>query len=234
MPTQGDVRDSHGKFKKGMTSWLKGVKGVRQSPRTEFKPGELHPNWIKERICKVINCESNIKSKGYCTKHYLRWWRYGDTSYVKNLKGKAIDRFYFMIDKTNTCWNWKGSLDKGGYGRIADDEGWNDMAHRWSYKNFVGDIPDGLVLDHICKNTKCVNPKHLRPVTHKQNIIDYGVSNASFLNSQKTHCIHNHELSLDNIYIYKGKRGATRVCKICHSKRVKEYIKRKMENNENN
>jgi len=156
----------------------------------------------------------------------MRWWRTGNPeTKLKKIRGTAFQRFNSMHTKIKGgCWEWQGRLDKRGYGRLVDDAGWRDMAHRWSYKYFVGQIPKGLVIHHKCMNPKCVNPKHLEPVTYKQNTIDKGVTNVAYLNSQKTHCIHGHELSKDNIYLSKGKYGHIRVCKVCHKKRVNKYL----------
>ena len=66
------------------------------------------------------------------------------------------------------CWLWTKSIDYGGYGRIGQ-RGVNARAHRVSYEHFVGPIPDGLSLDHLCRNRRCVNPDHLEPVTGSEN-----------------------------------------------------------------
>lgn len=71
----------------------------------------------------------------------------------------------------NGCWNWKGAKVKG-YGQInAGGRGVSLWAHRVSYDLFVGPIPEGLVLDHLCRNPACVRPDHLEPVTQKVNIL---------------------------------------------------------------
>lgn len=87
------------------------------------------------------------------------------------------EKFNKKIDKTETCWNWLGRLDNGGYGRFCIGNGKWHKAHRISYTLFKGDIPDGLVVRHLCNNTKCVNPEHLEIGTHKQNTADMYASN---------------------------------------------------------
>lgn len=186
------------------------------------------------KSCSVKDCNNkNRLVRGLCHRHYMKLWHYGNAEEpIRVLRGKALERFNFWHNKNkkNGCWEWKGHLDKRGYGRFADNTGWIDMAHRWSYKHFVGEIPKGLVIDHLCHNPKCVNPKHLEPITHFENIIKRGISNAAYINSRKTHCKYGHSLSPPNIYISKNKYNGMRVCKICHAKRVKRYLKKRYEN----
>lgn len=72
------------------------------------------------------------------------------------------------------CWEWRRSLTKDGYGRIdmlvKHGVSYPRMAHRISYETFVGPIPEGLQIDHLCRNRSCINPDHLEPVTAKENI----------------------------------------------------------------
>jgi hypothetical protein len=72
----------------------------------------------------------------------------------------------------NGCWEWqRATMPNGGYGRLARSlaEG-TRAAHRISYEEFIGPIPEGLVLDHLCNNTGCINPLHLEPVTQAENV----------------------------------------------------------------
>lgn len=77
-------------------------------------------------------------------------------------------RFWMKVDKTEGCWNWTASIMATGYGCIRRDDR-TQTAHRVSYELANGPIPAGIQIDHICHNRACVNPDHLRPVTHKQN-----------------------------------------------------------------
>lgn len=63
---------------------------------------------------------------------------------------------------------WQGAVDTYGYGTFHD-LGRSHQAHRWAYENFVGPVPQGLQLDHLCNRTLCVNPAHLEPVTNAEN-----------------------------------------------------------------
>jgi len=84
------------------------------------------------------------------------------------------ERFLSKVKKTRGCWVWTSTLDSKGYGQLSirGRSGKIFRAHRVSYELFVGKIPDGLFILHSCDNRKCVNPKHLRPGTQKENIQD--------------------------------------------------------------
>lgn len=80
------------------------------------------------------------------------------------------DHFWTYVDRSNgpeSCWEWKGSTVKG-YGRFNTARGYF-LAHRYSYEAAFGPIPANTLIDHICFNHKCVNPKHLRPASNMQN-----------------------------------------------------------------
>ena len=112
------------------------------------------------------------------------------------------------------CWVWVGAVNKYGYGRVFVG-GKNKHAHRVTFELHRGKIPDGLVLDHLCRVRCCVNPSHLEPVTLQENIARGDHTNKAW-KSKLTHCKHGHELSNDNVYL-RVKRGKTeRVCKTCH------------------
>jgi hypothetical protein len=124
-------------------------------------------------------------------------------------KNIVIDRFNlkFDINTKNDCWNWHAAKSDG-YGLFYDGEK-VVRAHRFSYQYFIGIIPDGLVLDHLCRNRLCVNPNHLEPVTVRKNILRGEGPTAK--NAIKTHCPQGHEYNLKNTY-YDGKG---RMCKAC-------------------
>lgn len=76
---------------------------------------------------------------------------------------------YRLILQDNGCWHWAGRWTSGdGYNKVSyQGKAW--MVHRLIYTLMVGPIPDGLVLDHTCRDRACCNPKHLEPVTQKEN-----------------------------------------------------------------
>ena len=95
------------------------------------------------------------------------------------------------------CWEWTGSVFYHGYGRIQR-RGKSYIAHRYVYKLLIGPIPEGLELDHLCRNRACCNPAHLRPVTRRENQLAPGSQSVSARNARKTHCKHGHEFSPEN------------------------------------
>ncbi|KKK68322.1 hypothetical protein LCGC14_2945240, partial [marine sediment metagenome] len=129
-------------------------------------------------------------------------------------KYSPVERFNLRHKKlSNGCWKWSGHLVKG-YGSLWAN-GKHNYAHRFSYELYIGKIPPSLTIDHLCRNTWCVNPKHLEPVTVRENNLR-GVSLFA-INFRKTHCLKGHKFNTKNTYTYKSKvNGETyRGCRVC-------------------
>lgn len=84
------------------------------------------------------------------------------------------------------CWLWVGRVDRAGYAQVKIGNR-SPMAHRWAYELLVGPIPDGLTLDHLCRQPSCVNPDHLEPVSQRANNLRAPTS-LTTINATKTHC----------------------------------------------
>ena len=124
-------------------------------------------------------------------------------------------------DAETGCWHWMGSKFPTGYGRFKVG-GKVCYAHRFSYELFVGPIPDGLSIDHLCRNHPCVNPGHLEPVTHRVNVLRGCAPTAH--NAAKTHCPKGHAYDLFNTYV---NRQGGRSCKACGLEAAKRYRARR-------
>lgn len=143
-----------------------------------------------------------------------------------------IDRLTRRVEiQESGCWEWTGHLSPMGYGRINLGPPTNQpgFTHRVAWELLVGPVDDGLELDHLCRNKACMNPDHLEPVTHAENL-RRGISpvgRAGQLSPRrlarprsKTHCPHGHEYSPDNTY---RRPQGTLECRACRRNAVRRH-----------
>lgn len=160
------------------------------------------------RECSIEDCTDPIQARGWCDKHYQRWIDHGDAAYEPIT---AEQRFWAQVDASGDCWIWTGSRTDNGYGQMMVNYQ-QCLAHRLAYEFLVGAIPEGLTIDHLCRNRPCVNPDHLDPVPQRVNTMRSPIALAT-INARKTHCKRGHPLSGDNLYRRNGRRH----CRQCRS-----------------
>lgn len=158
--------------------------------------------------CTIPDCgEPHYRAQLWCNKHYRRWLKHGDPTHT--LHAFRGEGFWSRVRKTSACWFWLAPLHNG-YGKFWTGER-NEMAHRFAYELLVGPIPDGLTIDHLCRNRSCVNPDHLEPVTTGVNVMR-GIGFAP-VNALKTHCPQGHAYDLFNTR--RSGKKQTRFCRTC-------------------
>ena len=131
------------------------------------------------------------------------------------------ERFWAKVIKRgpDECWGWTAFIAPDGYAKFSVRHDYHAPAHRVAYELTIGPIPDGLMLDHLCRNRGCVNPAHLDPVNCGENLNRSPLTLNSIARS-KTHCPHGHEYDEGNTRI---RMNGARACRACG----REYQQRK-------
>lgn len=174
-------------------------------------------------ICSVEGCGTLSKSRGMCGRHYQQWKAHGEVQ--PDLT--PVEAFWARVERTGHggCWVWTGGTSNG-YGHLK----WGGRgmgAHRVAWEIAFGSIPDDREIDHRCHTSdcrlgvkcphrRCVNPSHLKPVSHAENMAPERSSLGALArerNLAKTHCPHGHEYTPENTYI--SPKGA-RYCRECN------------------
>ena len=136
-----------------------------------------------------------------------------------------LERFIAKIQVTDEgCWEWQASKVHDGYGWF-NKGGHNVRAHRWAYEHFIGPRPEGLTLDHLCRNRGCVNPHHLEAVSIRENLLRGDTFQSA--NAAKTHCPQGHPYDEANTRYRKRRAGLWRVCKICEADKQRRRMAKK-------
>ena len=131
------------------------------------------------------------------------------------MRGTPEARFTAKVEVTSTrCWKWRGYLMPNGYGQFGAD-GVAVLAHRWAYEHWMGEVPQGLDLDHLCRNRWCVNPAHLEPVTRRENL------RRGIRKTGQESCKNGHPLAGDNLKPTKDGRRQCRACQQAANRRYK-------------
>lgn len=176
------------------------------------------------RTCSIDGCDQKILARRLCPKHYGVARRQGTLDQHPGETPETLDerdaRFWSQVDKTANCWLWTGTVSGAGYGYFSQKR-----VHRMAWEMLRGPIPDGLVIDHICRVRLCLNPDHLRVITQIENCLA-GVSPMA-INARATHCVNGHEFTEENTKRSVEKGRERRACRECHRQRNREYEKRR-------
>lgn len=160
--------------------------------------------------CCIEGCDRLANTLERCRKHYYELRRKQTPGYIAT--ADHVARFWVKLAPLEDCWMWQGDFDGHGYGRhrVA---GRGIAAHRYAYELLRAPIPEGLVIDHLCRRPKCVNPWHLEPVTFIENV------RRGLAVGKRSHCRRGHAFTPENTYL--APRGS-RECIACRKVRAKE------------
>jgi hypothetical protein len=113
------------------------------------------------------------------------------------------------------CWTWTGAKNPKGYGNIGVENRTRSV-HRVAYETWVGPIPDGYDIDHICRNRSCINPAHLRPLTPFDNRERNQFTGV-------THCVNGHPFDAENTHVSTRDGRTVRSCRTCNRERMARW-----------
>lgn len=210
--------------------------------------------------CSFPGCDGPHEARGYCHRHYRRLLAYGDPAFTKIPVGltpeerfilfsRPTDRLIEVAPFLGPCRGWGRKLTEDGYGHFTGG-GRRTYAHIWAYEHWIGPVPLGLTLDHLCHtldlscpggptcpHRSCVSPYHLEPVTSAENTLrGRSVGHRAPLqvalppllphegHGSETHCPKGHPYDEANTYLLSSRR--MRSCRTCH--REREAARRKV------
>lgn len=182
-------------------------------------------------VCSIPDCGAPVKARGWCGKHWTRWYMHGDPYHER----RPLE-FWDQVEKSPEpeCWIWKGATkgkESQKYGSFYF-RGASWLAHRVAWVLTFGEIPEldsadyrGTCVLHRCDNPLCVNPGHLFLGTHQDNMDDKMQKSRDI--SQKPFCKHGHPRTPENLYTSKV---GLRSCRLCHREReARRYAARHAE-----
>lgn len=169
--------------------------------------------------CPVEGCGRTVHARGFCNSHYMDRRARGILPILvrKPQPVTPMQRWCALVDlpaEPDGCWRWKGYVTRAGYAGFRYD-GASRFGHKYGYERFIGPVPDGMELDHLCRNRACVNPVHLEAVTNGDNV-RRGMGPPG-INHRKTHCVRGHPFDSANTMLVpiRGRKNPTRRCRTC-------------------
>jgi hypothetical protein len=157
--------------------------------------------------CSEAECVRPVYNlaRSLCRLHYDRLRRVGQLA--------PIDYFWrqVAVGPPEECWEWRGCRTRDGYGVYS-----TTIAHRTAYARNVGPIPEGMHIDHICRNRACVNPRHLRALEPVENLSDSAQRNSPI-------CPNGHAYTAENTRVTEVRGRPRRNCRACDRTRVARY-----------
>jgi len=171
---------------------------------------------MENRKCTVGECGRPTVGRGLCRAHYQRWWKRGTTDFAPGYEPRTTrERFESKVVRADGCWGWTGTHDSGGYAKFSLN-GSMANAHRFGYELYVGPIPVGMEVDHLCRNRGCVNPAHLEPVPKRVNVLrGYGIP---AVYARRDRCSRGHAFDEANTRHH----GTARICRACERERSRQ------------
>ncbi|MHB8311836.1 MAG: HNH endonuclease signature motif containing protein [Candidatus Dormibacteria bacterium] len=173
---------------------------------------------LQSKTCSAEGCERGVRARGWCSRHYAQQRKNG----LPLLGRTALeDRLWAKVEaRPSGCWEWRGARGRG-YGVIWV-AGALAKAHRVVYELLVEPIPPGFELDHLCRRPACVNPSHLEPVTHVENM------RRGLGHGHESHCPWGHPYDDMNTRRRRRPDGTIqRECRECIRARKKKYRARR-------
>lgn len=166
-------------------------------------------------LCRVPRCGRRSIARRLCSRHYQLLKKSGQ---LRPISEQQAFRMKCVITPSG-CVEWTGAVSSGGYGNFR-----GRCAHRVAYEAQYGPVDAALQLDHLCRNTLCVNPDHLEPVTPWVNTMRS--RSPSAINAGRLVCTAGHRLDAANTY---RRPDGRRECRACHRRQELERYHRMKE-----
>lgn len=172
---------------------------------------------MQSTVCAHSGCSEPRKpSRRLCRRHVQALIHAGRSSLRSD--EERFFQYANIPDDADACWFWNGTIRRDGYGSFWY-QGRKVGAHRAAYLLFAGPVPEGLHLDHLCRNRACVNINHLEPVTNGENQRRSPIALAP-TNAAKTHCPRGHEYTPENTLVQHRNGSDLRSCRLCKVRRI--------------